>query len=457
MTMTILTSTSGNIEHVQSPLSEISRQLGQIGGPGKFATRLTATPADLHLEVRGVGRIRFPVTSSTARKLIKVARPALHGFKDETRLDLRVRDTWEIAKTKISIDQSQWMNTLVPHLDRICRGLGLAQGCRLKAQLHNMLVYAPGQFFAPHQDSEKTDNMIGTLVVSLPSRFTGGAISIEHHGAKMRVGGSDKSLTFIAFYADCHHEVLPIKQGYRIVLAYNLVLENGAAHTWAPSSVINRLTDAVRAFFATPAPARWSGDHRVRSPPDRLVYLLDHEYTQRGLLWNRLKNSDVERASALREVARQLDCEIYLALADVHETWSCEDEYSGYSVYGQRYGGDDDADEFDDGRSPGESIDPDLTELIDSDVELRHWLGAGGRWEAVAARVDAAELCYTAPSKDFEPFESEHEGYIFSPVGDRRSRQDHPGAKSRSRDRHGATPVAILGERRPTQRKAVSF
>jgi hypothetical protein len=29
-----------------------------------------------------------------------------------------------------------------------------------------MLVYAPGQFFAPHQDSEKTDDMIGTLVVS---------------------------------------------------------------------------------------------------------------------------------------------------------------------------------------------------------------------------------------------------------------------------------------------------
>ena len=97
--------------------------------------------------------------------------------------------------------------TLAPQLDRIRRDLGLPDGCQLKAQLHNMLVYAPGQFFAPHQDSEKTDDMIGTLVMSLPSRFTGGAMSIEHHGAKMRVGGSEKSLTFIAFYADCHHEV----------------------------------------------------------------------------------------------------------------------------------------------------------------------------------------------------------------------------------------------------------
>jgi hypothetical protein len=87
-------------------------------------------------------------------------------------------------------------------------------------------------------------------------------------------------------------------------------------------------------------------------------------------------------------------------------------KYSGYSDYGQRYYGDDDddADESEGGESLGESSE-ELTELIDSDVELRHWLGAGGRWEAVAARVDAAELCYTRPSVDLEPFESEHEGY----------------------------------------------
>jgi len=411
--MNSLTQTPRKIEQAKSPLQEITRQLAKIGPSGSFATRLTVAAGDLHLEVQGVGRVRFPITPSTARRLCAVARPARHGFKDETRLDPRVRDTWEIAGSRISIDQSRWMNTLAPKLERICRGLGLPQGSKLTTELHNMLVYGPRQFFAPHQDSEKTDAMIGTLVVSLPSRFTGGAVSIEHHGAKIRVGGSDKSLTFIAFYADCHHEVQPVKQGYRIVLTYNLVLERDAAAAREPTGAIDGLTDAVQEFFTTPSPARWSGDHRVRSPPDRLVYLLDHEYTRRGLQWNRLKNSDAQRAIALREVARQRDCEIFLALADVHETWSCEDEYSDYSDYGRRYYGDDEEeeDETEGGESTGESFDPELTELIDSDVELRHWLGAGGRWEAVATRVDAAELCYTRPSADLEPFESEHEGY----------------------------------------------
>src|SRR5271154_7491234 len=140
--MTILTSTPGKIEHAQSPLSEISRQLGQIGGSGKFATRFTAPVGDLHLEVRGVGRVRFPVTPTTARRLCGVARPALHGFKAETRFDPRVRDTWEVAKSRI--DQSRWTETLVTQVDRIRRDLGLPDGYQLKAQLHNMLVYGPG-------------------------------------------------------------------------------------------------------------------------------------------------------------------------------------------------------------------------------------------------------------------------------------------------------------------------
>jgi hypothetical protein len=413
-----LTSTAGEIEQAGSPLFEISRQLARIAGAGKFATRRTAAANDLDLEVRGVGRIRFPITPGSARKLCAIARPARHGFKDETRLDKRVRDTWEIAKARISIDQPRWSKTMAPQLERIGKDLGLPAGSRLKAELHNLLVYAPGQFFAPHQDSEKADNMIGTLTVSLPSRFTGGIMSIEHRGAKLRVGGSDSRLTFAAFYADCHHEVLPVKEGYRVVLTYNLTVEGNAAVGAAGSANIKVLVQSIREFFTKPVKARWKGDSRREQPPDRLVYLLDHEYTQRGLQWNRLKSVDAPRAAALRAVAAELDCEIFLALADVHETWACEEEDSGYSHYAAKGFGDyddDDEDEVDEEGGDGaldQSPDFNLTEFIERDVELRHWVGLTGRGEAVTARVDDSELCFTKPSEDLEPFESEHEGYM---------------------------------------------
>src|SRR5665213_1684793 len=134
--MNSLTQIPRKIEQVKSPSQEVTLQLAKIGSSESFATRLTVAAGDLHLEVQGVGRIRFPITPSTAR----------HGFKDETRLDQHVRDTWEIAKSRISIDQSRWMKALALQLDRICRNLGLPHGYRLKAQLHNMSTARHGSF-----------------------------------------------------------------------------------------------------------------------------------------------------------------------------------------------------------------------------------------------------------------------------------------------------------------------
>jgi hypothetical protein len=83
----------------------------------------------------------------------------------------------------VKLDKRRWNKTLLPMLDRLREDLGLPSGCVLKAELHSMLVYAPGQFFVPHQDTEKADAMVGSLVVTLPSEFTGGALVVAHGGA----------------------------------------------------------------------------------------------------------------------------------------------------------------------------------------------------------------------------------------------------------------------------------
>ena len=245
---------------MHAALEEIARLLERIGGRGSYATRRSSPPDDLGLEVRGIGRIRFPITPAAARKLCELARPARYGYKNETRLDRRVRDTWEIPAIRLSIDERRWARTLVPQLERIRRDLGLPGKCRLRADLHNLLVYGPGQFFAPHQDSEKADDMIGTLVVSLPSRFTGGAMVLEHQGQKMLVGGSARHLTLVAFYADCRHEVRPVKQGHRIVLTYNLIAEGDDSAAPLPADRIESLSASVRRFFQTPRSSRSAGD-----------------------------------------------------------------------------------------------------------------------------------------------------------------------------------------------------
>ena len=54
----------------------------------------------------------------------------------------------------------------------------------------------------------------------------------------------------------------------------------------------------------------------------------------------------------------------------------------------------------------------DLIELLDSDVELRHWVASGGQVEGISGLVERDEVCFTRASNELAPFASEHEGYM---------------------------------------------
>jgi hypothetical protein len=155
------------------PRDRFASLLGGAAAAGSFSARRAARPDDLRLEVSGVGLIALPVAVRQAKQLCLIGRPARFGKGELTLLDAKVRDTWEIPKSRIKIDTGRWNATLRPVLDRLRADLGLPEGCQLGAEFHSMLVYAPGQFFAPHQDSEKAEAMIGTLVVTLPSASRG--------------------------------------------------------------------------------------------------------------------------------------------------------------------------------------------------------------------------------------------------------------------------------------------
>ena len=126
--------------------------------------------------------------------------------------------------------------------------------------------------------------MVGTLVVSLPSAYTGGELVVEHGGESVTYRTSKQDLSFVAFYADCRHEVKPVTSGYRVTLTFNL-LADGKADTQGSGPAAD-LAPCLTEHFAAPATPRHG--HAGLDPPNRLVYLLDHEYTQRGLSWNRL-------------------------------------------------------------------------------------------------------------------------------------------------------------------------
>ncbi len=400
-------------------LERIGEILGEVGSPGCFTARRTASADDLYLEVQELGPLRFPISRTQATQLCRLARPARYGKGEKTLLDRRVRDTWEIPKSRVKIDQRRWNRTLLPVLEALRADLGLADGCRLEAELHSFLIYGPGQFFLPHKDSEKAGGMVGTLVVTLPSPFKGGALVVEHQGEKVVHRGSLKRLSFVAFYADCQHEVRPVKEGYRITLTYNLILAGAepadAAGTADPATV-DALAQHLRGHFETPLPSRRSrGEDAPAQPPSRLVYLLDHEYTEHGLAWHHLKGNDGARATALRAAADLCGCELVLALADVHETWSCMEAGWDDPWHGRHRSWGSDEDE-DDEELADDDDDPDAYELVDfieGATTLTHWVDLAGEKAApLASRVSDDEVCCSTPTSALKPYASEYEGYM---------------------------------------------
>src|SRR4051812_30023449 len=260
-------------------------QLLEDSGPeGRFCAQLLAPARLLELEVAGVGPVGFPIRVPVAKKLIRVARPARFGRGEQTLRDPAVRDTWELTPDRITLGGPDWTALLDRALEYFRDELGLPQASRLRAEPHSMLVYGKGQFFLPHQDSEKDDAMVGTLVVSLPSAHTGGELVIDHAGQSKAYRASKEELTFVAFYPDCRHQVTPVRSGYRVTLTFNLL---SATESPAPEAdPATELAHCLTEHFTTPATPRYGS--RDLGLPNRLVYLLDHEYTQRSLNWRRL-------------------------------------------------------------------------------------------------------------------------------------------------------------------------
>ncbi len=359
-------------------------------------------PGDLRIDVVGVGPLRIPVPAAQARQLCAIARPARYGLEERTLTDSRVRNTWEVPKSRVKINRLWRDRTLRPMLSALRADLGLPDGCRLKAELHAVLVYASGQFFVPHQDSEKSDAMVGTLSLMLPGTSRGGALVIEHAGSTVTYRPSDERLTFVAFYADCQHEVRPVRSGYRVVLTYNLMLVGdaiAAARQPAPE-IVDRLGVGLAEHF---------------TQQRRLVYLLDHQYTSRGLHWSRLKGVDIAPVVALLAAAQASDCETALALAEVQETWSSEEMYD--DRYQHDEFDDDDPDPFDDELDGVDDeldgVDDELDDLLHWSVSLDSWVDQSGRpAQPVATVVSDAEVCATTPSSKLTPYQSEHTGYM---------------------------------------------
>jgi predicted 2-oxoglutarate/Fe(II)-dependent dioxygenase YbiX len=378
--------------------------LNQVDRPGEVCTwgdRPLTMPG---LEVNGLGAVRLPLGTAQARKLIKLARQAPYGKGTETVVDTDVRRVWELDPDQFQLTNPKWDDLVAAILQDVRQALGLGDR-KLTAHLYKLLVYEKGSFFLPHRDGEKLDRMVATLVLALPSEYEGGELIVSHDGRQHEIvfsgAASGHELSYAAFYADCQHEVRPVRSGFRLCLTYSITL----AETRGKQGIAAPLYGASAAAIGELL-AKWRND----SGAEKLAVALDHRYTQDGLGMDKLKGIDRARAEVLFEAAEQADCVAHLALVTLWQSGSAEGGYHEYSYgLGRRYRWSDDEDE-DDYDETG--TDYEMGEIYDWSLSADHWFDRQGQKVHLGEiQLDDSEIVADQALDETEPNREDFEGY----------------------------------------------
>ena len=211
--------------------------------------------------------------------------------------------------------------------------------------------------------------MFGTMIILLPSRYTGGEVHLTH-ASKTEVidfsASSAANTAVLAWYTDVLHEVKPVTSGYRLALSYNLIhpssrLPLPMAPTYdGPCAELRQVLRKWEGKYKKPKEHQELEEHEeLEEPeeseepegsedegsdegsedekseeckePDHIAYLLKHQYSDidfsRGA--SCLKGEDDERVALVRVAAEGLGLAIFLAKIEYHFSGNA-DEFGGH-------------------------------------------------------------------------------------------------------------------------------
>lgn len=130
-------------------------------------------------------------------------------------------------------------------------------------------------------------------------------------------------LVYAAFYADCQHEVKRTQSGHRVTLVFNLLIEPEWAQMGPAAPDYTKEVDTIAAGLQF-----WC---RKKNATNKLVLVLEHEYSEAGLSFGTLKNCDLAVADAPISASEKADFEVYASIVHIsesHKALYVGDEYN---------------------------------------------------------------------------------------------------------------------------------
>ena len=213
-----------------------------------------------------------------------VLEDAPFGEGKKTRVNPKVRKTLQVSASNIKFKNPAYETHLQQLAKLAARDLGLVDYENAKAHLHKLLIYREGDHFLEHRDAVHRKGMFGTLIVELPSVYTGGTLTVSHAGQSKEFMAHDEfQSTWVAFYGDCLHKIDPVTSGLRTVLTYDLVRPVKGKKLQVPDTVDN--------FSAKQEVLDWLADDES----DKKLFIACEHLYPRDVLLADYKQADLEK------------------------------------------------------------------------------------------------------------------------------------------------------------------
>lgn len=196
------------------------------------------------------------------KPLLAHCKAAPFGDGKKTRYDRLVRDALQLKAESGAFTVENFDPQAAGILKKIQRELVPHDSNSLVAELYAVNVYSSGGHFAPHKDTPRGSDMLGTLVVCLPSQFISGQLILKHRGVVQKFDWGEaiqtqkkpNQLHWAAFFGDVDHQINRIWGGARVTLTY--LLRRRAGSSPQPDThgeeLAPRVQEAWKALLADP-------------------------------------------------------------------------------------------------------------------------------------------------------------------------------------------------------------
>lgn len=252
-------------KHEASLLEDLRYAVHGLGAP--FACGGTLVP-DEPLTLCFKDKTQLPVLRASSpfeqeqllQPLVARCTPAPFGQGRQTRYNRSVRNALQLKAEGDAFSVLNFDPEAAGILEQIRYELLPQDPAPLTAELYHLNIYARDGHFLPHKDTPRGSDMIGTLVICLPSQFSNGALVVKHQGVLQTFDWSTAiqeqaeptRLHWAAFFGDVDHQIERVWSGLRVTLTY--LLRRGAGSeplpVVAPETQPTLVRDTLRVLLA---------------------------------------------------------------------------------------------------------------------------------------------------------------------------------------------------------------